>query len=120
MKLCIITLLILFTSCSLINHHWEETPNNYRSIGQSIIHDSLYMDQIESSKKILKAGMAKQNLPSISFSIGINGKMIWSEAIGFKNIKFGIPVNINSKYRIGSISKSVTSLALGKLFEEKN
>ena len=115
MKLCSLILLTLFFSCSF---NWKEIPSNNSLIGQSIIYDRLYLNKIDSAKTILKNAMNVQNLPSISFSIGINGKLIWSKAIGYKDIETKSPVTIHSTYRIGSISKSVTSLALGLLYQE--
>ncbi len=57
------------------------------------------------------------DLPSVSLSVGLNDKVIWSDAIGYTDVDTEKPVTINTKYRIGSITKSVTSLAVGKLNE---
>ncbi|MGH1362167.1 MAG: serine hydrolase domain-containing protein [Calditrichia bacterium] len=62
----------------------------------------------------LKQGMG---LPAVSVSVGLNGEVLWARATGFSDLAESIPVSINTKFRIGSVSKSVTSLALGKLYE---
>lgn len=60
-----------------------------------------------------------KQIPSISAAIGVNGKLAWAGAIGYSDIKNTKLADINSLYRIGSISKSMTAFALMGL-EQKN
>ena len=57
-------------------------------------------------------------IPGISVAVGKGGQIIWKEGIGLANIKKGEEVTPATKFRIGSISKTLTALALGKLFDE--
>ena len=49
----------------------------------------------------------------------MNGQVIWSNAIGYQDIKNNAKVSLNTKFRIGSSFKAVTSLGLGLLLQER-
>jgi len=54
-----------------------------------------------------------------SVAISKNGKIIYTKTIGFADIENQMEANENSKYRIGSISKSFTAVIALKAIEEK-
>ena len=54
-----------------------------------------------------------------SVAISENGKIIYSKAIGFADLENKIRADENSRYRIGSISKTFTSVLVLKAAEEK-
>lgn len=54
-----------------------------------------------------------------SVALSENGKIIYSKALGFVDVENKITANENSKYRIGSISKTFTSVLVLKAVEEK-
>lgn len=80
--------------------------------------DKNYSDNILDAQSYLKTIPEKINVPSFSVAIGINGNIIWSEAIGFQNIEKNTIANPNTIYRIGSTSKAVTSTLIAKLYQE--
>ncbi|WP_443943926.1 serine hydrolase domain-containing protein [Pedobacter sp. AW1-32] len=53
-----------------------------------------------------------------TFAIAINGKSVFSRAIGFRDIETKQIASIESKYRIGSISKIFTATLVMKAIEE--
>lgn len=53
-----------------------------------------------------------------SIAVSQNGKIIYSKSIGFSDFENNIKANENSKYRIGSISKTFTSVLVLKAIEE--
>ena len=59
----------------------------------------------------------QHNVPSISAAIGVNGRLAYAQAVGFANLKQQTPATTRSLYRIGSVSKSITAVALGDLME---
>lgn len=61
--------------------------------------------------------MKEKNIPGLSISVSTKDKVIWSQGFGFSDLENKIPVKINSKFRIGSVSKTLTTLAIGKLLE---
>ena len=58
------------------------------------------------------------SLPAVSAAIGRNGSVAWANAVGYADIKASKLADIHTQFRIGSISKSVTSMAIGKLIEQ--
>ncbi|MHA7055762.1 serine hydrolase domain-containing protein [Aquimarina sp. M1] len=67
--------------------------------------------------RILTEMFSLLKAPGFSAAVGMNGKVIWSNAIGYQNIKNNTKLNINTKFRIGSTSKAVTSLGVGVLLQ---
>jgi CubicO group peptidase (beta-lactamase class C family) len=53
-----------------------------------------------------------------SISVSQNGKLIYENTIGFRNLEDSIKSNNNTKYRIGSVSKMFTATLVLKAIEE--
>ncbi len=81
------------------------------------IHDKAYQEQITRAQEYLLTIPKKINVPSFSIAVGLKGKIIWSEAVGYQDMENKIEANPNSIYRIGSTSKAVTSTLVAKLFD---
>ena len=62
--------------------------------------------------------LQNENVGSISAAIINDDKIIWRQSYGFVDKDKKIPASSNTLYLIGSISKSVTGLALAKLVEQ--
>ncbi len=61
-----------------------------------------------------------KNLPGMAVSIFLGDEMIWSEGFGFANVQEQVPVDPSkTKFRIGSVSKTLTAAALGDLLEKR-
>ncbi len=43
--------------------------------------------------------------------------LVWAQGFGWADVERGIPAGVNSIYRVGSISKSFTAVALLQLWE---
>jgi CubicO group peptidase (beta-lactamase class C family) len=56
-----------------------------------------------------------------SLTISVDGKPVYARAIGSSDIaeKGAVPATVNSRYRIGSITKTFTSVMIFQLMEEK-
>jgi D-alanyl-D-alanine carboxypeptidase len=54
-----------------------------------------------------------------SVAVSQNGKIIYSRAIGFSDVENKMKANVNSTYRVGSISKTFTAVLILKAIEEK-
>lgn len=66
----------------------------------------------------LKTLYESHQLPSISAAVGVNGQLVWSGAIGYANVNKKLLADNNTKYRIGSISKPLTAVALMRMSEK--
>lgn len=68
--------------------------------------------------KLLSGYFNKELVPSISLGYAQHGKIQWVEAKGLSDIEKNIPVDINSVYRIASVSKTITAVAIMQLVEK--
>jgi D-alanyl-D-alanine carboxypeptidase len=89
-------------------------------IAKSILENSL-TPAFEKSKltklnKVLDMAESKKHMASVS--IFKNDNEIYSRAMGFSNLAVGIKADKNTKYRIGSISKTFTATMIMQLIEE--
>lgn len=60
----------------------------------------------------------KLEAPGLSIAVAIDGLLAWRSTIGYADINKKIAVNYKSKFRIGSTSKAVTSVAIGALYNK--
>ena len=74
--------------------------------------------KIAAARKYLRDVMAKDRIPGISAAVAIDGKIVWAEGFGFADLENKVPLKSTSKIRIASISKSLTSAAVGQLVEQ--
>jgi serine beta-lactamase-like protein LACTB, mitochondrial len=63
--------------------------------------------------------MTKVGAPGVQITAMQHGRVIWSEGFGFADVEQGVRVTPTTRFRVGSVSKSLTSALLGKLVEQK-
>jgi len=68
--------------------------------------------------KVYKDYMEKNHFPSIAFGVVANGKLVYSNSFGFIDVAKKTPSSAQSMYRIASMSKSFTAMAILKLRDE--
>lgn len=85
---------------------------------QARLIDKKYSNRIATARKLIDSLMKDKNIPGLSVSVATKNKILWAEGFGYVDIENKVPVTVQSKFRIGSISKTLTALALGKLIEE--
>lgn len=67
----------------------------------------------------LQAFVIASKVPGLSISISQKGKLVYSKGYGFEDREKKIPVNpATSKFRIGSVSKTLTAAALARLYDD--
>ncbi len=92
---------------------WSTFPNTKKIL--PIIN---HKDQITiKADSILKEMFIHLQVPGLSVATGMNGKIIWSNAIGYQDIQNDKKVNQDTKFRVGSTSKAITSLGVGVLLQ---
>jgi serine beta-lactamase-like protein LACTB len=78
-----------------------------------------FSSKINQAQFFIKDTIRKNNIPGLSIAIAKNDTLIWAEGFGHADLENKLPVKINSKFRIGSISKTLTAMAIGKLLDDK-
>lgn len=79
---------------------------------------SLSQERNEVLDNYLSEYLTIKNVPSISAGILKNGKIIWQETTGFSDLENNVAATKNSVYRIASISKPITAVAILQLWEK--
>lgn len=67
----------------------------------------------------VSAFMDREKLPGASVAITQNGKLVYASGFGFRNEGLNQKTTVNDRFRIASISKSITATAVLKLCEIK-
>ena len=57
--------------------------------------------------------------PGLGVAVLVDGRIVWAEGFGFADLEQRQPVWPSTKMRIGSVSKAITSAALGLLYEQR-
>lgn len=114
----VVLLLLALVIAAIIVERREVIPNDAVSV-DSHLYDERYSNAALQAENWLQEIYSAQGFPSVSAAVGIGGQLIWAGAIGFSNIDEGSHATINTTYRIGSISKSLTATALMVMHEQK-
>ncbi|MBT8398369.1 MAG: beta-lactamase family protein [Gemmatimonadetes bacterium] len=76
-----------------------------------------FIDPIQRSRALILEIMEGQGVPGASIAVGLGDEIIWSEGFGWASLENRVPVTTLTKFRIGSVSKTVTASAVGLLIE---
>ncbi len=69
-------------------------------------------------KKLVYKYLKKMNIPGISISIAKDGKMLYHQGFGARDIEKNLPMTPSTMIGIGSCTKSFTALGIMQLVEE--
>ncbi len=69
------------------------------------------------ARELVRQWLADDDLPGVSAAVGIGGDLVWAEGFGLADLEQQVPVSPSTRFRIGSVSKSLTSAAVGILYE---
>jgi len=73
---------------------------------------------IAPNREKLRRVLTENSIPGANIAVIKNGKTIWNEGFGLSNIETNSPTTNNTKFGIGSISKSLTMVLALRLAEE--
>lgn len=93
-----------------------ERPDTTPQI-DSRLHQSELQSAEVHAKNWLQTLYSNNKVPSISAAVGVNGSLVWAGAIGYADLDEEILATSDTRYRIGSISKSITAAAVMRLSE---
>ena len=74
-------------------------------------------EAVDSARALALRHIERQYLPSVSMAVGRGGEVIWAEAFGWSDLSRQTPATPSTQYPIGSISKTITAVAAGLLYE---
>lgn len=72
----------------------------------------------DSVEAVVPARMRELAVPGASITVIRNGRVVLSRAFGLADVELGVPAAPATRYRVGSIAKPFTAVALGILVDE--
>lgn len=75
-------------------------------------------EAVKKSRILVSEFVEKNKIPGLSVTVSKQGKVVWTEGFGFGDVEQQVKVNPSmTRFRIGSISKTLTATAIGLLLE---
>lgn len=110
-------LLLFSTGHKLVAQH-----TGHNGYALPVFTDPARMDKIRqvlpAVEKAFKAYVEKNHIPGTVYGVVVDDKLVFSGQIGFTNLERKEPVRNTSLFRIASMSKSFTAMAIVKLRDE--
>ena len=78
-----------------------------------------YSRAIEESRRLAHALLLEENLPGLSVAVARDGEIVWTEGFGWADLEVRMPVTPRTKFRLGSVSKTLTAAAVALLHERE-
>jgi CubicO group peptidase (beta-lactamase class C family) len=105
----------IFNLLIVIAAHAQDAPVYY-------FNDSLRIQKLKKTQqvvdKIYKDYAREKNFPGFTYAIIADGSLLYSGNVGYTDVNKKIPVNNSSAFRIASMTKSFTTLAILKLRDD--
>ena len=80
--------------------------------------DEKYSAPVEEARRLARQAMVDEEyLPSLSVAVAVDGKTVWAEGFGFAGSERRAPVTPTTRFRTGSVSKTLTATAVAMLHE---
>ena len=118
----IIFALVTFLACTSNRSEKADDPKSVQTYSIPKFVDSLAFQKMNDAfpviEKIYRDQMEKNHFPSIAFGVIANGQLVYSGSFGKSNLKDSLPAGTKSLYRVASMSKSFTAMAILKLRDE--
>lgn len=77
-----------------------------------------YSAAIKKAQFLVEAHRSQTQIPGCQVAVMVKGKMVWSESFGFSDLNNKIKVSPHTKFRIASVSKPLTAMALGCMIDQ--
>src|SRR5690625_2187956 len=77
-----------------------------------------HQQAVDQARKLAHELVDTHNLPGLSVAVGLGDGVVWAQGFGWANIEEQVPVSPLTRFRIGSVSKSLTSVAVGLLYQK--
>nr|XP_058913723.1 serine beta-lactamase-like protein LACTB, mitochondrial isoform X4 [Kogia breviceps] len=81
------------------------------------LHSRSFARAIDRSRDLLHRIKDEVGAPGIVVGVSVDGKEVWSEGLGYADVENRVPCKPETVMRIASISKSLTMVAIAKLWE---
>ena len=80
--------------------------------------DKDYAAVVETLERFIAREMADKDLPALSIALVDDQQTVWAKGFGFADPKAKVPASADTVYRVGSVSKLFTDIAIMQLVEQ--
>jgi len=74
--------------------------------------------QAEQHARTVANELLARGIPGLGIAVAVDGQMVYSEGFGYADLEERVPVWPTTKFRIGSVSKPLTAVALVQLVDQ--
>ena len=117
-------LIMLITACD-DRVHKDAVTDAPRSSGQykaAYFDDSTRLQKLESAypavDSMLTSFATENHIPGLAYGIVVDGQLLHTGNVGYADLDKKVPVTSSTMFRVASMSKSVTAMAILKLRDE--
>jgi len=73
--------------------------------------------QLDQLRRLIHAEMARQRIPGLTVAVAHQGQLVWTEGFGFADLEHQVPATERTVYRLASLAKPITAVAVLQLAE---
>ncbi len=107
----------LFEPVFVYNAGWRPMPA-IAPVATAETDNDAWAAQGQRALVALEAARRDIQAPAISAAISVDGQLVWRGVTGFSDIEAGRVADFDTRFRLGSTSKAVTSVAAGTLIDQ--
>jgi len=76
-----------------------------------------YAAVIEDARRLVRMDQRERGYPGIAIAVSVDGETVWSEGFGYADLEHRVSMRPSVKFRVGSVSKSMTAAAVATLVD---
>ena len=76
-----------------------------------------FREAVGRSRQALSEWQTGNHVAGASVAVAIDGRIVWSEGVGWADLELGVKATPHTRFRIGSVSKMFAAVALMRLVE---
>ncbi|MSR31606.1 MAG: serine hydrolase [Gemmataceae bacterium] len=93
-------------------------PGLVQAAGQGAQPVAQHAKAVEALRPWIEKEVREKKLPALSIALVDDQKIVWSAGFGFQDLERKIPASASTVYRVGSVSKLFTDIAIMQLVEK--
>jgi CubicO group peptidase (beta-lactamase class C family)/D-alanyl-D-alanine dipeptidase len=114
----LLVLLAWYATVSAGENPQPEEPDDPKAVEPGITQQFDYSTAIEKVKKAIRYEVQQKKLPAFSIALVDDQTNVWSDGFGFQDAEKTIPATADTVYRVGSVSKLFTDIAVMQLVDQ--
>jgi serine beta-lactamase-like protein LACTB, mitochondrial len=111
-----VAMISFLAAASLAHGFWCEVRGQAAAPARTVASEKDYARAREHARSVAKEWLAR-GIPGFNVAVAVDGQIVYSEGFGYADLEERVPVWPSTKFRIGSVSKPLTAVALVQLVD---